>query len=134
MEAQYLTNENGENVGVYMGLRQYEATREAQRELDRVRREIEENQRTIALIEGILVEVIETARRQGQEGYEDFLEFSEGQMHTEHEPEKAERLKDVLENVEARLALEADLEQEQDFVPWSEAKRRIAAERAAPHQ
>ena len=132
MEAQYLTNENGENVGVYMDLPQYEAALEAKRELDRIKREIAENERTMEVLEGALFEFIEGVKEQG--AYEDFVERIEGHFLARGDsPEKAKRLASLIEDVEARYALQADAGQEDDFVPWPEAKERIAAERGPQH-
>ncbi len=130
MEAQYLTNEQGENVGVYMDMSQYRAALDAKEELDRVKREIDENARTIESIEGALFEFIEAVREQG--AYDDFVEQIEGQFLARGDsPERAKHLTNLIENVEARYALMADAEQEDDFVPWSEAKERIATERGS---
>lgn len=130
MEAQYLTNERGENVGVYMDMAQYRAALKAREDLDRIKREIAETYRTTEALEGALFEFIETIREQG--AYDDFVEQIEGQFLARGDsPEKAEYFTNLIENVEARYALEADAEEEEDFVPWSEAKERIAAERGS---
>lgn len=124
MEALYLTNKNGENVGVYMDLSQYEEVLEARRELEDARRQIE-------LIEDALLEIVDSTKEHGI--YEYYVEHVEEIFREGGEsPERAAHLSDMLEDLEARRALKADMEEgEDDFVPWSEAKERIAAERAS---
>lgn len=132
MEAQYLTNEDGENVGVYMDMAQYRAALKAYEDLEKTRRDLAENESVTDSIEGALFEFIEAVREQGV--YEDFVEQIEGQFLARGDsPERARLLTNLIENVEARYALEADAEQEDDFVPWSEAKERIAAGRGSQH-
>lgn len=139
MEAQYLTNEKGENVGVYMDMAQYGATVEAQRELyetrrriQEIEREIAENQRQLELTESILAEFVEGIHQSSQEEYERIIEDVEDQIHDyTDDRERAQRLLDIFENREASNALEAAIEQEDDFVPWTEAKKRLAASREA---
>lgn len=139
MEAQYLTNEKGENVGVYMDMAQYEATVEAQRELSEARRrvqeieqEIEKNRREIEQIELIVAEFVEGIHDLNQEEYERVIGRIEDQIRGyANDHEKAQRLLDIFEDIEASSALEAAIEEEDDFVPWSEAKKRLAASRGA---
>ena len=82
------------------------------------------------LLEGALYDFIEAVKEQG--AYEDFVEQIEGQFLARGDsPERAGYFTNLIENVEARYALQADAEGEGDFVPWSEAKERIAAERGS---
>lgn len=116
MEARYLTNEEGERVGVDVS--SYEA----------VERELEEK-------EGLLLQLLETARHLPQTDYEQFWELLREQSVAKGmTPEQVERRLDVLEDYEALLASTDDAESEEDWddaVPLREALRQAEEEHVA---
>lgn len=124
MEArEYVTNEEGERVGVFVDLDRYQ---DAKKELAEIRTKLEEN-------EALLLQLLEVARRLPNADYEDFLTRLRDRGLTEgRTPEQIERRLEMLEDYEALLASTDDAESEDDWeeaVPLRSALERIDASR-----
>lgn len=126
MEARYLTNEEGERVGVFVDMDEYEAV---EKERAEIRRRLEEN-------EALILQILETARRLSGDDYEQFLALiREGSIARGLTPEQIEERLENLEDYEALMAstddaaeLEGDSEQ---TTPLRTALERVEAEREA---
>ena len=124
MEAQRLYNESGESFGVLVDASEYERYLEAREQLERANREIE-------LIEGALLEVVDSMAAQGT--YEHYVEHMEEMFREIGEsPERASKRAEMMEELEARRALKSDIEEDEgDFVPWEEVEKSADAARAS---
>lgn len=125
MEAKYVTNKEGERVGVVLDIDEYRAS---ERMLAEIRAKLEEN-------EALILKLLETARRLPQEEYEHYLALiQEGRTLKDRDPEEVEKRMEQLENHEALLASTDDAESEEDWeaaVPLRLALERIDASREA---
>ncbi len=124
MEArEYVTNEEGERVGVFVDIDRYQ---NAKKELADIRTKLEES-------EGLLLQLLDIARHLPSADYEEFLMLLRDKSLTEgRTSEQMERRLEMLEDYEALLASTDDAESEDDWeeaVPLRSALQRIDASR-----
>ncbi len=122
MEAQYLTNKEGERIGVFLDMERYEAARRAERDAAQKEKELRTK-------ESVLSELIGQIRSFDAETYEHLLAIVEEKAHANAEsPEEAQARLDIIEDFEAAAAMDEDVEKmlsgEANAIPWERSKAR----------